>query len=130
MPSMQRTIYALLPLSLLVACASKPAEPSMADLMREHKTELQAQIDLKTELARSWDQGTAQGADAARRLQDAERRARDAERRQRSAEADLRKAREDAERARRDADAARQRVADSERRFREAFPELSLSAKP
>lgn len=127
--SFKATVYAVPAIALLMAgCASKPPEPTMLDLMRAQKAELQTQVDLKAELVREWEQGTQQLAEATRRQQEAERRASQAERRLRDAERDLRRAQQDAERARAEGEAARARIAGSESRFRDAFPEVAATA--
>jgi septal ring factor EnvC (AmiA/AmiB activator) len=102
---------------MLAGCASKPT--TTADLMRGHAIEVQAEADLKSQLAKDWEKG-------AKLLSSGEKRIKDGERRMKLAERDLKQAQDDIERGRREIAEGQNLILESERQFRENFPELDI----
>jgi len=106
---------------MLAGCSSKPAAPSMSDMMRGHATESQTRTDLKSDIAKDWDRGQKLIADGNKNVREGERRVERAER-------DLETGRTQLQRGQRELEEGNRLVQDSERRFREAFPELQLES--
>ncbi|MDO8862088.1 hypothetical protein Q6D67_10270 [Haliea sp. E1-2-M8] len=114
----------LLPIAIgaviVTGCASKPAEPTVADRMRGHAADIQREADLKSSLAQQWEQGGALIATGTRRVDEGERRMREAER-------EMEKARAQVARGRNEVSEGEQLVEDAEQKFRQEFPELKLN---
>lgn len=108
---------------VLAGCASKP---TAADFMRGHATEVQAQADLKSQLAKDWDRGSKLVASGEKRVRDGEKRVRDAERRVESAERDIKIGQDNIEYGRREIAEGQQLINESETIFTENFPGLKL----
>lgn len=104
---------------LVGGCASTPSEPTLADSMREHSAEQQRQSDAKKQLARDWERG-AQLVEAGEKLV-----ARGEERIE-DAEQAIKKGRSEIELGNQQILEGQALKAESERRFRERFPDLSL----
>ena len=102
----------------LAGCASKPTTTT-ADLMRQHATEVQSQVDLKDRLAKDWDKGADMVATGEKRVKDGENRVKAAER-------DLKRGQDDIARGKREVSDGQKLINESERIFRENFPELDI----
>jgi hypothetical protein len=94
----------------LAGCASAP--PTSGDLMRDHGTQAQSQVDRKYHLAKDWDRGSKLVASGEKRLEAGARRVKDGER--------------DIEGGKREISEGQKLIQDSERRFREEFPGLDI----
>lgn len=105
--------------ALLSGCASKPAEPTTADLMRGHASDEQESVDRKSMLAERWERGKKLGAEGSKRIQDGEERLQKAER-------EAEKARQQIERGKREITEGSKLVREAEQRFREEFPDMKL----
>ncbi len=105
---------------LLTGCASKPAEPTVADRMRGHAADVQQSADLKDSLAQQWERGGALLATGNRNVEEGERRLRAAER-------DVERAREQIKRGRGEVSEGQKLVRDAEQRFSREFPGLELN---
>lgn len=105
--------------AVAAGCASKPVEPTLADVMRDHSVEAQRQSEIKKELARDWERGNELAEDGERLVARGERRVEEAE--------DAReRGLEEIERGREQIVEGEELKASSEQRFRERFPDLSL----
>lgn len=114
-----KKISAAATMAFIIAGCSSSAEPSMADMMRNHAGSMQSQVELQNQLAKDWETGTImvtrakeQGIEAQKRLKEAEEALADA----RSDAADAKEQQEKGERL----------VQESQLKFQQAFPELSL----
>lgn len=101
----------------LTGCASKP---TTGDLMRQHATEVQAQVDLKNQAAKNWEKGTKLVATGEKRVKAGEKRVK-------SAESDLKRGQDDVERGKREIAEGQNLINESEKSFRESFPGLDLN---
>ena len=101
---------------LLTGCASKPTN---AELMRRHASELQAQTDLKNQLAKDLDRGSKLVTSGAKRVKDGEKRVKSAER-------DLKRGQDDIKRGQREIAKGKRLIDESEKKFKENFPELKF----
>lgn len=101
----------------LTGCASKP---TTGDLMRQHATEEQAQVDLKDQAAKNWEKGTKLVATGEKRVKAGEKRVKSAER-------DLKRGQDDVERGNREIAEGQNLINESEKSFRESFPGLDLN---
>lgn len=104
---------------MLTGCASQPAEPTLADTMREHSAEQQRQSDAKKQLARDWERG-AELAESGREL------VARGESRIEDAEKAMARGADEIERGTEQIAEGEELKARSERRFRELFPDLTL----
>jgi septal ring factor EnvC (AmiA/AmiB activator) len=100
----------------LAGCTSKP---TTADLMRQHATDVQSQVDLKNQAARDWEKGTKLVATGDKRVKDGEKRVKSAER-------DLKNGQDDIARGQREISDGQKLINESEKIFRENFPELEI----
>lgn len=105
---------------MLAGCASAPPEPTLADAMRGHSENAQAQAELKTALAKQWERGNELERDGERRVARARETIEGAEER-------IDEARDSLERGNDEIETGRALKTESERRFRAAFPKLSLN---
>ncbi len=103
-------------LLVLSGCTSTP---TTADHMRGHATEMQAKVDLKHQLAKDWEKGTNMVSSGKKRVQDGEKRVKSAKR-------DLKRGQDDIEAGGREIAKGQKLIQESERKFRENFPELAL----
>lgn len=107
----------------LAACQTTPAgPPTAADIMRDRAAQDQAQIEQMTELAEEWEEG-------ARLVQEGEQRIRDGEQLIEAAEEDLQTGRERIEQGTTEVARGEQLMQESERRFRENYPEVDFPAE-
>lgn len=106
-------------LLLAGGCASNPAEPTLADSMREHSAEQQRQSDAKQQLARDWERG-------AELVQSGEKLVARGEERIEAAEKAMEKGTSEIERGNEQILEGEELKTRSERRFREQFPDLPL----
>lgn len=102
----------------LAGCASKP---TTADLMRQHATEIQSQVDLKNQAAEDWEKGAKLAAAGEKRVKDGENRVKAAER-------DLKRGQDDIARGQQEISDGQKLMNESERIFRENFPELDIKS--
>lgn len=100
-------------------CASNPAEPTLADSMREHSAEQQRQSDAKQQLARDWERG-------AKLIEAGEKLVARGEERVKDAEEAIEKGTSEIELGTEQILEGRELKAQSERRFRERYPDLPL----
>jgi exonuclease VII small subunit len=107
--------------AILAGCSGS-STPSTADLMRDHATAAQAQIELKKKLASQWERGSELLKEGEQRIKDGEKAIRDAER-------DLEKARDLVERGKSDVSEGKKLMDESERLFKENFPGMDLSGE-
>ena len=110
---------ATISIALAAGCASTPSEPTLADAMRGHSDEAQQQADLKRELAKNWERGAKLETTGERRVARAREQIAEAEQK-------IEDARDAIERGNREVAEGRALKAESERRFRERFPDQSL----
>jgi septal ring factor EnvC (AmiA/AmiB activator) len=103
----------------LTGCASKPT--TAADLMRQHATEVQSQVELKNQAAKDWEKGTKLVATGEKRVKDGEKRVKAAER-------DLKRGQDDIARGKQEISDGQKLINESERKFRENFPELDIKS--
>ncbi|MGK7295835.1 MAG: hypothetical protein ACNS61_08420 [Candidatus Wenzhouxiangella sp. M2_3B_020] len=106
-------------LALTAGCASKPTEPTLADAMRAHSDEQQRQSEIKKELAADWERGNELLRAGSKRIARGEQRIEEAELAIEKGTAEIESGTEQMAEG-------RALKAESERRFRERFPELSL----
>jgi len=106
-------------LMVLAGCAA--SQPTTADLMKGHASEIQAQADLQNQLAKDWKKGTALTSTGEKRVNDGEKRVK-------SAESDLKKGQDDIEQGSREIAEGQKLIQESERQFRENFPELDIKS--
>lgn len=104
---------------LVAGCASKPVEPTLADAMRGHSEESQRLSETKKELARDWERGSALIEEGSERVARGEQRIEQAEQAIEKGTAEI-------ERGNEQIAEGRALKAQSEQRFRERFPDLSL----
>lgn len=104
---------------LAAGCASKPVEPTLADSMREHSEQSQRQSEAKKELARDWERGSALIEEGRERVERGQQRIEEAEKAIERGTAEI-------ERGNEQVTEGRTLKAQSEQRFRERFPDLSL----
>lgn len=112
-------------LLVLAGCVSKP---TMADLMREYASEVQAQVDLKEQLARDWEEGTKLISSGDKRIKNGEKQVKSAENRIKAAERDLKRGQAEIERGKREIAEGQQMIQESEKTFVENFPEMDINA--
>ena len=105
----------------LLALAGCGSNPTTADLMTSHATEMQVQVDLKNQLAKDWEKGTKLVATGEKRIKDGEKRVKSAER-------DLKKGQDDIKRGRSEIAEGQKLINMSEKDFRENFPELDIKS--
>lgn len=105
---------------LTAGCASKPTEPTLADAMRAHSDEQQRQSEVKKKLAADWERGNELLEAGRKQVARGERRIEEAEQAIEKGQAEIESG---------TAQMAEGRAlrAQSERQFRERFPELSLN---
>ncbi|MHB8767199.1 MAG: hypothetical protein ACYDA8_23050 [Deferrisomatales bacterium] len=103
----------------VIALAGCAGSPTTADLMRAHAFEARTQAELNSGLARDWDRGSAL-------VQAGEKRIVDGEKRIRAAEDKLEEGRDQVEQGEQEVAEGRELMEESERRFRETFPDLKL----
>ena len=113
------TLAIVAALGLAAGCASKPTEPTIADAMRAHSDEQQRQSEFKKELAADWERGNALLDAGSKKIARGERRIEEAEEAIEKGQAEI-------ESGTAQMAEGRALKAQSERRFRERFPELSL----
>ncbi|MBS3762884.1 MAG: hypothetical protein KGZ25_06225 [Planctomycetes bacterium] len=106
-------------LMALGGCTSKPTKPTTADLMKQHATDLQSDVNLRNQLAKEWERAQDLIARGQKRVKNGEKRVKAAER-------DLKRAQEDIERGEREIAEGQKLVNESERKFRENFPDLEI----
>ena len=104
-------------LLVLAGCASQPK--NTADLMKQHATEMNAQVDLKNQLAKDWENGTKLVARGEKRVKDGEKRVKSAER-------DNKRGQDDILRGRSEISEGQELIHMSKTKFRENFPELDI----
>lgn len=109
----------------IIALAGCASEPTRAELMRQHVSNVEAtaeaQADLKEELAKDWEEGQSLIESGNQNIEDGEKRIDLAER-------NLKKGEDQVERGRRELAEGKRLVRESERRFRAEFDDLELSA--
>lgn len=103
--------------AVLSGCAG---QPSTADLMRAHALEVQAQVDMKNQLAKDWDRGS-------KLVRSGEKLVERGEKQIKSAEKDLKEGRERVEQGERDILEGRKLMQQSEQRFHDNFPGINLN---
>ena len=101
----------------LAGCAG---QPSTADLMRAQALEVQAQVDMKNQLAKDWDRGS-------KLVRSGEKLKERGEKQIKSAEKDLKEGRERVEQGDRDIIEGRKLMQESERQFHDNFPGINLN---
>lgn len=106
----------------LITVAGCAGKPTTADVMRGHATEVQAQVDLKNELAKNHETGQ-------KLISSGKKRVKDGEKRMKNAELDLKRGRDDIERGNREIAEGQKLIQESERRFGENFPELDIQPR-
>lgn len=109
----------ILATALVAGCASTSSEPTFADAMRGYSDEAQQEVELKRELAKRWERGN-------KLEQTGEQRVARAEDQIEQAEQSISKARDAIKAGNQEIAEGRELKAESERRFRARFPELSL----
>jgi len=109
-------LIAAMAMAAIAGCARKS---DAGDLMRGHASDVQAQVDLKNQLAKDWDRGQ-------KLIKSGNKNVKKGEKRAKSAEKDLKRAKDRIERGKREIAEGNKLVQDSERRFREEFPGLDL----
>ncbi len=92
-------------------CTSKKS--TTGDLMKAHGTEVKAQADLKTSLAKDWEKRAEMVKSGEKRIKKANQ--------------NIERARRDSERGDRDIREGHRLMQESERKFREAFPDLNIT---
>lgn len=112
------TFCSVIGVSLLVlaGCAS---QTTTADLMKANASEIQAQADLQSQLAKEWKKGTKLVATGEKRVKNGEKRVKLAER-------DLKRGQDDIELGSREIAEGQQLIQESKRQFRETFPEVDI----
>lgn len=100
-------------------CASNSSEPTMADAMRQYSDDVQQEADLKRQLAEDWETGNQLERTGLQRVERARKTIEKAEK-------EIKKAEQALERGNREIEKGRALRAESERRFRSRFPDLSL----
>ena len=95
-------------------------QPSTADLMRAHALEVQAQVDMKNQLAKDWDRGS-------KLVRSGEKLVERGEKQIKSAEKNLKEGRERVEQGDRNIIEGRKLMQESERQFRDNFPDINLN---
>ena len=108
-----------LSLMTVAGCAGKP---TTADVMRGYATEVQAQADLKNELAKNHETGQ-------KLISSGEKQVKDGERRVKNAERDLKRGQDAIEKGNREIAEGQKLIQESEQRFRENFPELDIQPR-
>ena len=101
----------------LTGCASNQ---TTADLMRDDATTGQTQVDLKNQIAKDWEKGKKLIATGENRVEDGEKQVKSAER-------NLEKGQEKIQRGRRDIAKGEKLILESERTFRDDYPEVDLN---
>ncbi len=99
-----KVILVIATVLILAACAS---QPNMGDIMQQHATDDQAAVDLQTQLSKDWKRGSKLLQTGTKRAQQAEKAL---------------------ERGNQEIAEGTRLMEESERRFREAFPDLKLEA--
>lgn len=117
--NLSQWIIALTAAVLLAACASTPEEPTLGDRMRVHSDDMQRQADLRRELAAQWDEGAELVSTGENRIERNQRRLQEAEEAMERAQDRIRTGNQEVTRGQR-------MMNESERRFREEFPDASL----
>jgi hypothetical protein len=101
---------------VLAGCAK---QPSTADLMRAQALEVQAQVDMKNQLAKDWDRGS-------KLVRSGEKLVKRGEKQIKTAEKDLKDGRARVEQGERDIIEGRKLMQESERQFHDNFPGINL----
>ncbi len=105
---------------VLVGAGCANNQPTAADMMRDHAAVQGAEVAIKQNLAKDWEEGT-------RLIVTGEERVEEARKDIRQAEKELRDSRKELQKGQREIDRGTKLKASSERKFRSEFPESSLT---
>jgi hypothetical protein len=103
----------------IAAFAGCTGEPTKGDIMRQYASTSQEKVDLKYQLAKDWNRGSTL-------VKSGEKRVEEGEKQIASAKKDLEKGKEAVARGKKEIAKGTKLMQESERRFRENFPDLQI----